>query len=87
MFEDDESRNANEPGGEAGRVAEGLQRAISPKERVMRNVIGRVRPRIGSDRTDQADSPVVERAEGRDVAGDRSSDQVIVGRLVAHDSH
>ncbi len=68
-------------------VAQALQRAISPEKRIMRNVIGRVRPGISSDRTDQADSPVVERAEGRDVAGDRASHQVIVGRLVAHDSH
>ena len=46
----------------------------------MRHVIGRVGPGVGGDRTDQADSPVVERAEGRDVSGDaRRTKSSLVG--------
>ncbi len=85
-FGHDEASNADEPGGKAGRIAEGFQRPVGPEERVMRHIFGGIGTRVSGDRTDQADGPVIERAEGRNVSGDRSSNQVVVGRLVAHNS-
>ena len=50
----------------------------------MRHIVGGIGAGVSGDRTDQSDCPVVERAEGRNVSGDRSSDQIVVGGLVAH---
>jgi hypothetical protein len=51
----------------------------------MRDIVGGIGTRVGGNRTDQADSPVVKRAKGRNVSGNRSSNQLVVGRLIAHD--
>ena len=50
----------------------------------MGHIFGSITACVGGYGTDQTDSPVVKRTEGRDVACRRPSNQFVVGRLVGH---
>lgn len=84
MFPHDETSDAHKPGCEPRRVAEGVQGPECPEECFVGDVFGAVWACIAGDRADQAESPIVERAEGRDVPGHRPSNQFVVGRLFGH---
>ena len=85
MLADDEPGDPDEPGAEAARLAERPEHPEGPEERLVRHVVG-IGAGVGGDRADQADGPVVQEAEGGDVPGDRPSDQLVFGRLVAHEN-